>query len=159
LAGLGSATSKKAEGAVSVLVKGCTLWLAVALVPTQSVWAQSGWYRQPPWPTTEQLRAVSTPDSSTLVAVGDRATIVRSTDGGETWTHPDGGTSNQLLGVSFADAQHGTIVGAAGTILRTTDSGETWAPQQSGTNATLLGVWFTDANTGTAVGAIGTILR
>ena len=79
-------------------------------------------------------------------------TILRTTNGGTTWTSQTSGTTNYLYGVSFTDANTGTAVGDYGTILRTTNGGTTWTSQTSGTTDDLYGVSFTDANTGTAVG-------
>ena len=50
-------------------------------------------------------------------------TILRTTDGGATWTKQFIGTSNDLIGVSFTDANTGTVVGQGGTIMRTTTGG------------------------------------
>ena len=79
-------------------------------------------------------------------------TILRTTNGGTTWTSQTSGTTNELWGVSFTDANTGTAVGSEGTILRTTNGGTTWTSQTSGTTNQLFGVSFADANTGTAVG-------
>jgi len=85
--------------------------------------------------------------------------ILRTTNGGTTWTSQTSGTINSLYGVSFTDSDNGTAVGDDGTILRTTDGGATWTQQTSGTTNSLYGVSFTDSENGTAVGMQGTILR
>src|SRR6266851_4011468 len=124
-----------------------------------SSFAESGWFWQNPLPQGNDLFAAAGVDPSTVVAVGDVGTILRTEDGGATWTLQSSGTSNPLLGVSFVDPNTGTAVGNNGTILRTIDGGATWMPQSGGTSNTLWGVSFVDANTGTAVGDSGTILR
>jgi hypothetical protein len=91
--------------------------------------------------------------------VGDSGNIVRTTDGGTSWTPQSSGTTAGLFGVSFTDANTGTAVGSGGTIFRTTDGGTNWTPQSSGTGHSLKGVSFMDANSGTAVGGAGTIVR
>ena len=50
-------------------------------------------------------------------------TILRTTNGGTTWTSQSSGTTNYLYGVSFTDANTGTAVGWNGTIIRTTNGG------------------------------------
>src|SRR5260370_8376276 len=95
------------------------LCLIFALVRANPASAQSGWYLQPPWPAGEFLASVSTPDPNTIVAVGEGGRIVRSTDGGETWTRQNSGTSNALLGVSFVDPDTAIPVAPHGTILST----------------------------------------
>ena len=49
--------------------------------------------------------------------------ILRTTDGGTTWTPQTSGTASLLLGVSFTDSDNGTAVGVTGIILRTTNGG------------------------------------
>src|SRR5216683_88598 len=88
-----------------------------------SALAQSGWFWQNPLPQGNRLRAVGTPDPSTVVAAGDYGTILSTTDGGATWTLQSSGTRNALLGLSFVDVNTGWAVGEGGTILSTTDGG------------------------------------
>ena len=103
-----------------VLVKSVSLWVAIVLLRASVSSAQSGWFQQQPaWPTTENLEGVATPDSSTIVAVGDRGIILRSSDCGASWASQFSGTASNLLAVSFVDANTGTAVGNSGTILYT----------------------------------------
>ena len=92
-------------------------------------------------------------------AVGYGGVIVRTSDGGGTWTLLDSGTSADLFGVDFVDSQNGWAVGSGGTILHTTDGGASWSPQSSGTTATLRAVQFLDALEGWAVGDGGVVLH
>ncbi|WP_374498559.1 WD40/YVTN/BNR-like repeat-containing protein [Zoogloea sp.] len=110
--------------------------------------------------TRAGLVAVSSA-GETYVAVGDYGTIVRSSDGGNTWqqaaTVP---VSGLLTSVSFADAKNGWAVGHGGIILVTRDGGETWAIQHTvDDKPVLLSVHFTDAEHGFVVGAYGTALQ
>jgi len=129
--------------------------------------AESGWFLQNPMPTGNDLHAVAAPEPSTVVAVGELGTILRTTDGGATWTLPSSETTADLIGVCFVDANIGTAVGgfydlppmAQRVIVRTTDGGVTWTRQLSERGDILRAVSFADANTGTVVGDYGTILR
>src|SRR5215470_14626255 len=141
-----------------VLFRVLIFFFGITAVRTSS-FAQSGWFWQNPLPQGNTLRGVATLSPSSTVAVGDFGTILRTTDGGATWTPQFSGTTYRLRGVSFVDANNGTAVGDFGTIVRTTDGGATWTPQTSGTTNALYGVSFVDANTGTAVGDFGTILN
>lgn len=95
-----------------------------------------------------------------LVAVGDFGTVVRSTDGGLTWSQAASvPVSGLLTAVSFADPKNGWAVGHGGVILVTRDGGNNWAIQHVAEGKPiLLGVHFTDASHGYAVGAYGTAL-
>ena len=117
--------------------------------------ADSGWTWQNPLPTGNFLRAVVALNSNTLIAVGASGTILRSTDGGATWTRRASGTASDLFGVSFINANVGAAVGAQGTILRTVDAGATWTPRSGNTTRPLRGVSFSGDGAGTAVGAHG----
>jgi photosystem II stability/assembly factor-like uncharacterized protein len=122
--------------------------------------AQSGWFWQNPLPQGNHLGAVAVSDSQTATAVGDYGTILRTSDGGATWTLQGSGTSKDLRGVSFVDSNTATAVGGGETqppftpsvILRTTDGGATWANQLFGMTNFLVAVSLVDANTGTGVG-------
>ena len=58
-------------------------------------------------------------DANNGIVVGRYGTILRTTDGGVTWTPEFSDTHSDLFGVFFSDADTGTVVGGEGTILRT----------------------------------------
>lgn len=101
-------------------------------------------------------------DGQTGWAVGQYGTILKTTNGGETWEQPESVVRSPILNsVTFADdALRGWAVGWLGTILKTTDGGNNWRPVDSTTSETLTSVTFTgDGVTGWAVGGDGTILK
>ena len=63
--------------------------------------------------------------------------ILRTTNGGTTWTQQTSEATEWLCGVSFADLDNGTAVGgnlllpSYGIILRTTNGGTNWTLQTS----------------------------
>jgi hypothetical protein len=69
-----------------------------------------------------QFRATLGPNI--VVAVGEYGSVLRTTDGGATWTPQSSGTSHALEAVTFVDANTGTAVGHGGTILHTITGGE-----------------------------------
>jgi len=99
--------------------------------------------------------------SEDLVVIVDnpRSIILRTTNGGVTWTSIRFATTEWLRGVFFADLNSGWAVGDNGRILKTTDGGVSWRNQASGTTATLYAVDFINALTGLAVGKNGIILK
>ncbi len=58
------------------------------------------------------------------------STILRTTNGGETWTQQTVVTQYLFTGVSFTDENNGTIVGENGTIFRTTNGGITFVKEE-----------------------------
>ena len=93
----------------------------------------SQWHWQNPLPQGNNLRGASFVDANTGTVVGEYGTIVRTTDGGSSWTIQASGTTQTLWDVSFIDVNNGTAVGEGGTILGTTDGGNNWVTQTSGT--------------------------
>jgi photosystem II stability/assembly factor-like uncharacterized protein len=97
--------------------------------------------------------AFDTHDGQLMYAVGSGSRIVRSTDGGDTWTTTANaaGTGNVLLDVSIApdDPDVAYVSGSAGLLLKTTDGGDTWATVATGMPAWawVYAVHAVDANT------------
>jgi photosystem II stability/assembly factor-like uncharacterized protein len=71
-------------------------------------------------------------------AVGERGTILATTDGGTSWIAQRSGTNETLTDVAVADSAHGWAVGAEGTVLITGDGGATWTAQRPGALASRL---------------------
>lgn len=114
------------------------------------------------------LLDVATIRDSTWIIVGTvvnlggtlTATILRSTDEGESWVRRSAEGAGDLYAVAFANDDVGIAVGSSCTILLTTNGGLDWTPQACGINgAELRGVAFADENTAFAVGRDGLLLR
>jgi len=129
------------------------------LLISSNLLAQQNWYWQYPLPQGNPLYGVEFISSSIGWSVGSYGTILKTTDGGTTWTLQSSGTRKSFRDVSFIDENNGTAVGRSGIVLRTTNGGTTWTQQTSGTTNILMGVSFTDVNNGTVVGYDGIILR
>ncbi|MDP3829936.1 MAG: YCF48-related protein [Ignavibacteriaceae bacterium] len=122
------------------------------------VYAQT-WSWQNPLPQGDHLFDVQFVSSSVGWAVGDAGRVMKTTDGGSTWSIESTTVLRELYSLSFTDANNGTAVGYEGKIVRTTDGGSNWVEQTSGVATTLHDVSFSDANNGTAVGNSGVIIR
>ena len=85
--------------------------------------------------------------------------LLRTTDGGESWSRLVIPTKVELIHLDFEGKSHGWIVGDMGTILATTNSGSSWTVQRSGTKEVLRNVDFRSDDEGYVVGDKGTILR
>lgn len=88
-------------------------------------------WRQAKVPTRALLTAVYFGDARLGWAVGHDETILRSEDGGETWTRTYAALEKEqpLLAVWFKDAEKGFALGAYGTILASSDGGRSWTQQ------------------------------
>jgi photosystem II stability/assembly factor-like uncharacterized protein len=104
----------------------CGMWLAIrtGYARSDAVIRQSNhvraalsgtrWVWQNPKPQGNTLYGVSFTNANTGTATGDNGTILRTTDGGNTWIIQTSGTTNTLYGVCFIDVNHETAVGASG---------------------------------------------
>lgn len=106
------------------------------------------------------LDAAKIESSAAIVAVGERGTILRSTDAGATWSAitapPDARAT--LTGVTFApNSPHGWAVGHDALILSSSDAGQTWQKQYQGDDleSSFLDVLALDAQRIIAIGAYG----
>jgi photosystem II stability/assembly factor-like uncharacterized protein len=93
------------------------------------------------------------------VIVGRYGFILRTTDGGGTWTQMDSGTSDSLGSVDFPTAAIGYATAADGRMLKTVNGGVNWTSISTGTGNDLRGVRFVSATRGWAVGNSGAIVR
>ena len=97
-------------------------------------------------------------------ATGGYGTVVRTTDGWQSYEIQDAGVETSLYGIFFWDDHKGWIVGYENTILATTDGGQHWQVQYSyrpllegflGGYTSLLDIFFITELQGWAVGSYG----
>ncbi|MBP1670359.1 MAG: hypothetical protein H6Q21_2725, partial [Bacteroidetes bacterium] len=87
-------------------------------------------------------------------AVGRNHTILKTSDGGDTWITQKESASDMpdLISVYFVDVNKGWAVGEKGTIFYTSNGGANWNEQVSTTASNLTAVHFADAQNGYCVG-------
>jgi len=90
--------------------------------------------------TTQNINSVHFINSLTGIAVGSSGTILKTTNGGSTWTpitvsFPDAASNYTFNAVHFPSStvgyiagSHNTIGGITATVYKTTDGGATWNP-------------------------------
>jgi len=117
---------------------GCVVGTGAAIFTYND--ADTSWHRCEPPPNavviypedssqhTIDLFGVDMVDASVGWCVGSFNVILRTANGGETWTrqHIDSTSFNALRSVSFLDANRGVAVGDGGKVLLTDDAGVTW---------------------------------
>jgi photosystem II stability/assembly factor-like uncharacterized protein len=74
----------------------------------------------------------------TLIAVGQRGHVLRSTDGGTHWEQAKVPVSSDLTAVQFVSAKVGFAVGHDGVVLRSDDAGQSWKRVLDGRTANQL---------------------
>ena len=98
------------------------------------------------------LDALQFIDAATGWTAGSTGEILKTTNGGVSWSPQVSGTTADLRHMHFINADDGWAVGDQGVIVHTTDGGANWTAQTSGTSYDLTGVVFTDAQNGWATG-------
>lgn len=135
-------------------------WCAVLAIAAHAVdpepaWAQAGWMPLESG-STASLRGLSVVDDRVIWASGSRGTVLRSIDGGSTWTaHPvPGAESLDLRGIHARSALVAHVAATAGRIWRTTDGGQSWSLryQAADTSMFLDAITFTNDRTGFTLG-------
>lgn len=111
-------------------------------------------------PQENTLIGVCVIDKNTFAAVGINGTVIRTNDGGITWSvqHEVENITTNLQSVSFYDEMMGMAVGDDGKIIRTEDGGTNWSLSESGTSEFLFDVEWVSSNIAIAVGG-SVILR
>jgi photosystem II stability/assembly factor-like uncharacterized protein len=108
------------------------------------------------------LCSISFPSKDTGYVVGDYWKILRTINGGNTWTYQTAPTSPgyyDLKSTVFVNNNLGFAVGTGGVILKTVNAGITWNVMTSGTALTLYSIYFSNALEGYIAGENGLILK
>ncbi|MBC8145781.1 MAG: hypothetical protein H7X80_09345, partial [bacterium] len=87
------------------------------------------------------------------------ADLMRTTDGGETWTAFRVRETNRSRGVALDESGFGLLVGFSGSVDATFDGTWTWHPQPKFTEHNLKQVWIGNPSEAIVVGDSGTVLR
>jgi len=133
--------------------------VVLALSVTAFIQAPAPWVPQHS-PSPERLRGVSAVSQKVAWASGNKGTVLRTTDGGSTWTlvSPSDSAALDFRDVEAFDADTAYVLaigdGDKSRILKTTDGGRTWAAQFVNQDPKKFfdAIAFWDANAGLAVG-------
>jgi photosystem II stability/assembly factor-like uncharacterized protein len=117
------------------------------------------WVWLNPQPQGNSLLDVDMLDADAAVAVGQGGTILRTLDGGDTWSVVRCGSGYPALNCVSMYGSFGLAVGNAGTALRTRDGGVTWQPVDIGDVRHVRGVEAPMTNIAVVVGDGGLIRR
>jgi len=85
--------------------------------------------------------------------------IVKTSDGGQTFSKLPSGTTEDLYGIHCLNSQIVLTAGNGGTILRSIDGGSSWTPIASGTSYNLRNIYFYNTTIGYITGGNGTLLK
>ena len=112
--------------------------------------------------TTEDLNFIrlwQKSDTGVVFAAGNRGTLLRSENWGESWAALNSGTTSNLYGYDYYDRFSVIVVGDSGTILWATGAGDTVQRLNSGSTRKLTSIVVNDGYIFIVVGEKGAILR
>ncbi|MFN6946058.1 MAG: T9SS type A sorting domain-containing protein [Cytophagaceae bacterium] len=134
--------------------------LIICALATFPVWSQD-WASQTTG-TTTTLRGLSFVSSTTGWAAGNSGVILKTTNGGDTWSTLNSPVTATFRDIFFIDENTGFIgnqsngfnPGASNTLRKTTDGGNSWTtiPDFTTAASSVWGIHFLDANTGFVAG-------
>jgi len=105
------------------------------------------------------LNAMTQTQDGTLVLVGERGLILRSTDAGQSWTPVDDVYAGSFFGISALPSGTLVVYGMRGHVFYSTDSGQSWTASQAPVETSLFGGAVTQDGALVLVGASNTVLR
>jgi photosystem II stability/assembly factor-like uncharacterized protein len=123
-------------------------YIVLFTLAMQCVSLGQGWNLLAPYPTNNALSSLSFINETTGWIAGSGDCILKTTDGGSTWSKQSTLTGQNLYAVYFADAQKGWTANDLGGISATTDGGNTWFKQAPSSSGYLYAMQFTDAQHG-----------
>ncbi len=109
--------------------------------------------------TTQHLNSIHFPTSSVGYACGNAGTIIKTTNGGNSFQTLTVSFNQNLNRIYFANNNVGYAVGGGGLMLKTNNAGATWDSVYSGVTQSLNTIHFINASKGFVGGAAGVILK
>jgi len=117
------------------------------------------WVYQTNPTATDVFTDVKFANATTGCIVGRYGTILRTTNGGDTWVQVSSGITSGLGSVVLRASGVGYALGSSGRMLKTKDFGATWASLSRATTKDLRSASFVSSKKGWVVGAGGLILK
>lgn len=110
--------------------------------------------------TDASLYGIDFLDDENGIAVGDRGTIIVTSDGGHSWKNVNPGLDTRLNAVNYIDQDQIIVVGNEGLVLTSKDRGNTWQCMQAASagEADLLSIDMSVSGKGLIGGASLTLL-
>jgi len=131
-------------------MKNLSLFIIVFLLLPVTTIAKDGWFQQTSG-TTDELLSVHFIDDNTGW-IGGINGILKTTDGGETWTEQ---LTGQIFSIHFVDINNGwacgSFSGGISNAYRTTNGGDDWIEMNTYLDE-IYSVFFTDVNNGWIAG-------
>jgi len=120
--------------------------------------AQYKWQKQNSG-TTDILTYVDFLNRDIGLVIGGKGHILRTINGGNTWTTINSGVLNDISTVTFVTKNVAFISGSEGLVLKSNNGGLTWVALNTGVTTMLYSINFINENVGYAAGMGGVIIK
>ena len=110
------------------------------------------WYTLSPSPSYNNLKSVYFINSNTGWIGGSGGTILKTTNGGSSWTTQSITSPYTVYDIKFVSDNVGFLCTGDGKIFKTVDAGNNWVVKFSGSGYGFFGMHFRDSNNGWVVG-------
>lgn len=124
-----------------------------------NVKSQPEWTWQNPLPQGNHLNSIFFTDSLNGYACGYLGSIIRTSNGGQTWQFVKTKTNNELFTTWFIDSLTGFFAGANGLMLKTSNGGQTFDTVFYAPGKTIRSMVFIDNQNGAAIGDNGLLIK
>ncbi len=128
-----------------------TIALCFAFFDSSLSIGQASWEKLFPYPTSITLASPFFINKNTGWIVGESGTILKTSDGGNSWISQNSTVNSFLNSSFFLNANLGFACGFGGTILKTTDGGVNWVNKVSSSIYQIEAIQFTDSAQGFAL--------
>jgi photosystem II stability/assembly factor-like uncharacterized protein len=105
------------------------------------------------------FNAIAAAGEHTLVIVGERGTLLRSDDDGESWRRLPFPYKGSMFGVLWLGEQHLLAYGLRGNVYESRDNGDSWSKVDTASSVSVMGGAALEGGGAVLAGANGTVLR
>ena len=126
---------------------------------SSDLYPQSGWFWNNPSPQGNDMYDVIFADKNTGWIVGDVGSILKTTDGADSWSLQKTNSNQYMRAIYVIDYNNVYICGYNGDVVKTTNGGTNWIAKNTGTNILLLSVHFENINIGWIGGEGGLVYK
>ncbi|MBL7924577.1 MAG: T9SS type A sorting domain-containing protein [Bacteroidia bacterium] len=124
-----------------------SLLIALLLLNLQTALAQWKWLH--PAPQGNHISQLSFISNATGWAAGEKGALIKTTNGGSSWTAQYAGIVNDISGMQFPDSLHGFIASES-EFLVSSNSGQSWSIRYRFPSNFISALFMLDADTGFA---------
>lgn len=123
----------------------CLLFILIT-IPSLTQNYSSKWVT--PLPQGNTLNSVHFFTITNGFVVGEAGTILKTLDGGKSWSIVNSGTLENLRKIIFVNNTNGFVIGEKGLLMSTTDGGNNWTSNHLNTSSKLVDMHFSNPTTG-----------